>query len=61
MPTIDIVQLIVNQRQENGRKQQLLRLFVQVSETFDRWPQWLRSGLTPNRLYYIALRNLRFN
>jgi len=45
MPTIDIVQLIVNQRQENGRKQQLLRLFVQVSETFDRWPQWLRSGL----------------
>jgi len=31
-----------------------LCLFVQVSETPNRWPQWLRSGLTPNMLYCLS-------
>jgi len=37
MPTTDIVQLIVNQRQRNKQEmQQRLCLFVQLTETFSR-------------------------
>jgi len=39
------MKLVVNQSKENGRQQQHLCLFVQATETFNRWPQWLRSGL----------------
>ena len=36
MPTIDIVQLIGNQRKSKRRQQQHLCLFVQVTESFNR-------------------------
>jgi len=47
MQTKTFEQLISNQRQ---RKQEMATtlvfvMFVQDSETFNRWPQWLSSGL----------------
>jgi len=58
VPTIDIVQLIVNQRQRK-RKIAAALVFVQVTESFNRLPRdfaavWLKT-------YYIVLCHLRFN
>jgi len=48
MPTTEIVQLIVNQRQRKWEIAATLA-FVQVSED-----KWLRSGLTQNILHCLV-------
>jgi len=41
-------------RKQEIRYQQHLCLLVQVNETCNSWPQWLRSDFTQNRSYDLA-------
>jgi len=48
-------------RKQEIRYQHYLCLLVQVTETFNSWPQWLRSDFLENRLYDLVYSNFICN